>query len=427
MHWVSIVTVCLLLLIFTQLCNQSLSFCSEACQPFHLISQVAQRLRDVHFEYAYDHNNKRRLKVVKDSKGKVTTTWYISDDAEIREGKLIKFARLGSHRVAKTSKSDDTFTPEVYYIKQHLGSTELTVDNSAQVINAFNYEPFGDVEAQFGQSDKTVYRFTDKEQDKESGLGYFSQRYMNHSYGQFITPDPVFSREARFTDPQRWSPYAYGRGNPIAYVDSEGKWVVQVTAGVIGAAVAGFTEAYTNPNHDKWSIARKAAIGGLVAAASTVPGGALVAGAVGEMAEQIATDDYDAIKVAEQAVLNMVSGKFASKLTKGLQPKPLPNNNLTQSMNGMTPSTTPRILANSASLKAKAKAPIVKEVLYGSAFTTTYSTVKKSLESKLDSPTSHLSQGDSESGGDGSIGINGGDSPGPSDGEEGDASDKSEG
>ena len=89
------------------------------------------------------------------------------------------------------------------------------MDNSAQVINAFNYEPFGDVEAQFGQSDKTVYRFTDKEQDKESGLGYFSQRYMNHSYGQFITPDPVFAREARFTDPQRWSPYAYWRGNPL--------------------------------------------------------------------------------------------------------------------------------------------------------------------------------------------------------------------
>jgi len=227
----------------------------------------------------------------------------------------------------------------------------------------------------------------------------------------------VFAREARFTDPQRWSPYAYGRGNPISYVDSEGKWVVQVTAGVIGAAVAGFTEAYTNPNHDKWSIARKAAIGGLVAAASTVPGGALVAGAVGEMAEQIATDDYDAIKVAEQAVLNMVSGKFASKLTKGIQPKTLPNNNLTQSMNGMTPSTTPRVLANSASLKAKVKAPIVKEALYGSAFATIYSTVKKSLESKLDS----------ESGGDDSIGINGGDSPGPSDEGEGDASDKSEG
>ncbi|MEZ8548441.1 toxin TcdB middle/N-terminal domain-containing protein [Vibrio cyclitrophicus] len=176
-------------------------------------------------KYAYDHNNKRRLKVVKDSKGKLTTTWYISDDAEIREGKLIKFARLGSHRVAKTSKSDDTFTPEVYYIKQHLGSTELTVDNSAQVINAFNYEPFGDVEAQFGQSDKTVYRFTDKEQDKESGLGYFSQRYMNHSYGQFITPDPVFAREARFTDPQRWSPYAYGRGNPLRYSDPTGEFI----------------------------------------------------------------------------------------------------------------------------------------------------------------------------------------------------------
>lgn len=205
-------------------------------------------------KYAYDHNNKRRLKVVKDSKGKVTTTWYISDDAEIREGKLIKFARLGSHRVAKTSKSDDTFTPEVYYIKQHLGSTELTVDNSAQVINAFNYEPFGDVEAQFGQSDQTVYRFTDKEQDKESGLGYFSQRYMNHSYGQFITPDPVFAREARFTDPQRWSPYAYGRGNPLRYSDPTGEFIDDVMNGRYDLGPVSYHETMSNME----SIAAKA-------------------------------------------------------------------------------------------------------------------------------------------------------------------------
>ncbi|WP_244291741.1 RHS repeat-associated core domain-containing protein [Vibrio kanaloae] len=148
--------------------------------------------------------------------------------------------------MAKTSKGDDTFTPEVYYIKQHLGSTELTMDNSAQVINAFNYEPFGDVEAQFGQSDKTVYRFTDKEQDKESGLGYFSQRYMNHSYGQFITPDPVFAREPRFTDPQRWSPYAYGRGNPLRYSDPTGEFIGDVMNGRYDLGTVGYHEAISN-------------------------------------------------------------------------------------------------------------------------------------------------------------------------------------
>jgi len=179
-------------------------------------------------KYGYDYSNKRRIKIAKNKQGDITTTLYISDDAEIRDGKMVKFTRLGKHRLAKTSQSSGPFKPELYYLKQHLGSTEMTVNSKAQVINAFNYEPFGEVEEKFGNEAQTNYRFTDKEQDKESGLGYFSQRYLSHSYGQFITPDPVFARKARFTDPQRWSPYAYGRGNPLKYVDPEGLFVTEL-------------------------------------------------------------------------------------------------------------------------------------------------------------------------------------------------------
>ncbi|MGB7996333.1 MAG: RHS repeat-associated core domain-containing protein, partial [Photobacterium halotolerans] len=173
--------------------------------------------------YAYDYKNQRRLKQVKDKQGKTSAVIYISQDVEIREGKMVKFVRLGNHRIAKSDQNGGPFRPGLFYVKQHLGSTELSLDEDAKVINAFNYEPFGELEEKLGQTEKTHYRFTDKEQDSESGLGYFSQRYLDHGLGQFITPDPVFATDIRFIDPQQWSPYAYGRGNPLKYTDPEGE------------------------------------------------------------------------------------------------------------------------------------------------------------------------------------------------------------
>ncbi len=123
--------------------------------------------------YAYDYNNKRCIKRVIDKDGKESYVFYISKDAEIRDGKMIKFVRLGKHRIAKTSKQGGLFNPTLFYIKQHLGSTELSLNADAKVINAFNYEPFGELEAKFGQEAETDYRFTDKEQDKESGVRLF--------------------------------------------------------------------------------------------------------------------------------------------------------------------------------------------------------------------------------------------------------------
>tara|TARA_B100001059_G_scaffold120953_1_gene121031 strand:+ start:758 stop:1045 length:288 start_codon:yes stop_codon:yes gene_type:complete len=52
--------------------------------------------------------------------------------------------------------------------------------------------------------------------------------------------DPVFAREPQFTDTQRWSPYAYGRGNPLRYSDPTGEFTQIVGAVIIGGAVGAF-------------------------------------------------------------------------------------------------------------------------------------------------------------------------------------------
>jgi len=52
---------------------------------------------------------------------------------------------------------------------------------------------------------------------------YFGARYYGSKIGRFTTVDPVYNWTANLLDPQRWNRYAYGRNNPLRYVDPDGK------------------------------------------------------------------------------------------------------------------------------------------------------------------------------------------------------------
>lgn len=182
--------------------------------------------------YGYDYLNKRKYKVV-DTLGNSNArkqVLYIDDDTELRDGKLYKYIRFGGQRIARTDQTGGTFTPTEWYLNNHLGSVQLTLDHNAKVKTASTYEPYGEKRNTWGQTALAPYGFTGKEQDPETGLGYFHNRYLNHASGQFITPDPVFALEERFIDPQHWSPYAYGRNNPIVYTDPNGRNAIRFGA-----------------------------------------------------------------------------------------------------------------------------------------------------------------------------------------------------
>ncbi len=63
--------------------------------------------------------------------------------------------------------------------------------------------------------------FTGKERDAETGLDYFGARYYSGAQGRFTSPDPEY-QGAKLEDPQSWNGYAYGRNNPLKYVDPDG-------------------------------------------------------------------------------------------------------------------------------------------------------------------------------------------------------------
>ena len=103
------------------------------------------------------------------------------------------------------------------------------VDRQWQVVARYDYMPFGE-EVPASQPDKPYKRlFTGKARDTETGLDYFEARYLRSASGRFSTVDPVTTVQANLIDPERWNRYAYGRNNPLRWIDPSGKTVYVVT------------------------------------------------------------------------------------------------------------------------------------------------------------------------------------------------------
>lgn len=63
---------------------------------------------------------------------------------------------------------------------------------------------------------------TGKERDAETGLDYFGARYFASSQGRMTSPDAPFA-DQHPADPQSWNLYAYGRNNPLRFIDPSGR------------------------------------------------------------------------------------------------------------------------------------------------------------------------------------------------------------
>ena len=69
-----------------------------------------------------------------------------------------------------------------------------------------------------------AYKFTGKERDQECGLDYFGARYFSGAMGRFTSADqPLLDQDP--SDPQSWNLYAYGRNNPLSFIDPTGTTV----------------------------------------------------------------------------------------------------------------------------------------------------------------------------------------------------------
>ncbi len=64
--------------------------------------------------------------------------------------------------------------------------------------------------------------FTGKQKDNESGLDYFSARYLDCEVGRWYSADPVFLISGYIINPQGWNQYSYVLSNPLNFSDPTG-------------------------------------------------------------------------------------------------------------------------------------------------------------------------------------------------------------
>ncbi len=105
-----------------------------------------------------------------------------------------------------------------YYIKDHLGSIRITIDETGNVVNAQDYYSFGGILRSYitGALNDERYKFTGKERDTETSYDYFGARYYDSNLGRFLIIDPHSDSYPNL------SPYVYCGNNPLCYIDPTG-------------------------------------------------------------------------------------------------------------------------------------------------------------------------------------------------------------
>ena len=107
-----------------------------------------------------------------------------------------------------------------YYLKDHLGSTRATVDDSGEVVHYADYYPFGMLlpgRSLISSNDEPKELYTGHEHDDETGLYYAGARYYDPIVARWGGVDPLADEFPA------WSPYHYVFGNPISLTDPDGQ------------------------------------------------------------------------------------------------------------------------------------------------------------------------------------------------------------
>jgi len=169
--------------------------------------------------YVYDATGNKLQKTAL-SNGITTTTDYISGIQYKNNSTAIDFIPTdeGKAVLSPTTGIYDYY----YYMTDNLGNTRVTFDSqttpgSANTVQQDDYYPFGlEISRNTVPSPKNEYLYNKKELQEEFTEYDYGARFYDPVIARWTTIDP----KAELS--RRWSPYTYGKNNPIVMVDPDG-------------------------------------------------------------------------------------------------------------------------------------------------------------------------------------------------------------
>ena len=86
-----------------------------------------------------------------------------------------------------------------------------------------SYIPYGEIFVEESSTGwQSPYYFNSKELDEETGLYYYGARYLNPTEARWLSVDPMWEKYVGM------SPYNYCAGNPVKFVDVDGRFSINV-------------------------------------------------------------------------------------------------------------------------------------------------------------------------------------------------------
>ena len=176
-----------------------------------------------------------------------------------------------------------------YYIADHLGSVRVVTDAQGEVLDTFDYMPYGS-EITSTSSTTTDYRFTGKErQSKVNNSIYDSFARFQNTYGRFMSIDPKAENFYHI------SPYTYCAGDPVNLVDPNGEIPILPilwAAYEVGSAIYDVYTAYdTLTDKDASTYDKVTACGGAFLSAVAPGGGYTLFSKADDVARVVKTTD----------------------------------------------------------------------------------------------------------------------------------------
>src|SRR5262249_53301986 len=150
-------------------------------------------------DYKYDLMD-RRIEKQGGTQASGTTTTVIQRFGYDGDGIILEFdgSNATTHRYLQGPVIDQIFAdeqlgggnPTDWPLADHLGTVRDLVDNSGTNQKHVQYDAYGKrVTAVSGA--ETMYSFTGRERDDETGLYYYRARYYDPAVGRFLSVDPI--------------------------------------------------------------------------------------------------------------------------------------------------------------------------------------------------------------------------------------------
>ena len=106
------------------------------------------------------------------------------------------------------------------FLTDHQGNVRVVANQNGEVEQVNHYYPYGGLMGESINSDTQPYKYNGKELDRHSGLDWYDYGARWYNGVSWMTPDPLAEKYYDI------SPYVYCLGNPVKFIDPDGRKVV---------------------------------------------------------------------------------------------------------------------------------------------------------------------------------------------------------